>query len=176
MHALLLMIIAVSLSMDAFSLSLAYGTLNLTKKEMMTLAIIVAIFHFLMPLTGHSVGDAIMYFIPVKPEIIVFIVLFFIGIEMVIGSFKEEEVTKLLSIFELLLFGFAVSIDSFSVGIGLTSLTNHCFLVASLFCFCSGFFTYLGLILGKKINNKIGKISTLIGGIILIGISFLSLL
>ena len=33
MEAILVVIIAISLSMDAFSLSLAYGTLGLTKRE-----------------------------------------------------------------------------------------------------------------------------------------------
>ena len=33
MHALIILTIAISLSMDAFSLALAYGTLNLEKKE-----------------------------------------------------------------------------------------------------------------------------------------------
>lgn len=175
MHAILLIMIAVSLSMDAFSLSLAYGTLNLTKKEIGILSIIVATFHLFMPLIGYSIGISIMHFIPIKPEMIVFVVLFFIGVEMIIDSFKEEEVTKLLSFIELLLFGFAVSIDSFSVGLGFPSLTHHYFLVALLFSLCSGLFTYLGLILGKKINNKIGKVSTLLGGIILIVIGILYL-
>ena len=45
-------LIAIALSMDAFSLSLAYGTLGLTKKEVNKLSVIVGIYHFFMPLIG----------------------------------------------------------------------------------------------------------------------------
>ena len=41
MHALIILTIAISLSMDAFSLALAYGTLNLKKKDIISIAIIV---------------------------------------------------------------------------------------------------------------------------------------
>lgn len=176
MHSLLLIIIAVSLSMDAFSLSLAYGTLNLNKKYIYALTIIVGCFHFFMPLLGNSIGQFILSFVPMNPDIIVFIVLTFIGIEMVIDSKKEESNIKKMSYLELFLFGFAVSLDSFSVGIGLISLSTHVILTALLFSLCSAFFTYLGLNLGKKINMKIGSISTLLGGIVLIGIGILYLL
>ena len=43
MNLFIILVIAVSLSMDAFSLSLAYGTLGLTKKEVTKLATIVGI-------------------------------------------------------------------------------------------------------------------------------------
>ena len=42
--------VAVSLSMDAFSLALIYGTCNMGKRNELLLAIIVGLFHFFMPL------------------------------------------------------------------------------------------------------------------------------
>ena len=164
----LIITIAVSLSMDAFSLSLAYGTLNPEKNYIKKLAIIVGIYHFIMPLLGLTIGNLLLKLIPIHPEIIVFIVLSFIGIEMIIDSFKEEENIKLMTLKEMLLFGLAVSIDSFSVGIGLEALTNNYIISVSIFSMSSFIFTYIGLTIGKKINNLIGKISTLIGGIVLI--------
>ena len=176
MHSVLLVMIALSLSMDAFSLSLAYGTLNLEKKYIYLLTIIVGSFHFVMPLIGNWIGTLILSFVPMNPDLIVFIVLTFIGIEMILDSRKEETDMKKMSYFELLLFGFAVSIDSFSVGLGLMSFTHHLFLTAFLFSFCSAFFTYIGLLLGKKVNQKIGRISTLIGGILIVFIGILYIL
>ena len=49
MEIILLVIIAVTLSMDAFSLSLAYGTIGLDKKNIILLSCIVGIYHFIMP-------------------------------------------------------------------------------------------------------------------------------
>lgn len=168
MSLIIILTIAVSLSMDAFSLSLAYGTLNLEKNHIKKLSTIVGIYHFIMPLIGLTIGKIILKVIPISADIIVCIVLSFIGIEMIIDTFKKEEEVKIMSIKELLLFGLAVSIDSFSVGIGLKAITDNYILCVSIFSLSSFIFTYIGLILGKKINNLIGKISTLIGGIILI--------
>lgn len=168
MHLFIILTIAVSLSMDAFSLSLAYGTFGLNKKEMLKLSIIVGIYHFFMPLLGLLVGKIFLTIFPVNPDIIVFIVLLFIGIQMILESLKNNEVEKKTSFFELLIFGLAVSIDSFSVGIGLSSISSHYIVCAIIFSICSLLFTYLGLNLGKFINRIIGKISTIVGGIVLI--------
>lgn len=175
MELLLILIIAVSLSMDAFSLSLAYGTLNLDKKIITKLSIIVGIFHFFMPLLGMFTGVFITNIFPISPSILVFIILTFIGIQMIIESFKKDEYKNIQNIYQLLIFGFAVSIDSFSVGIGLKSINDNFLLCSFIFSLSSFLFTYLGLILGKKINHIIGKTSTIIGGIALIIIGILYL-
>ena len=168
MQIIILLSISISLSMDAFSLSLAYGTLSLSKKYINLLSSIVGIYHFFMPLIGLFIGKAITSFIKISPDIIVFIVLLFIGIEMIIESFKKEDKVKLMKISELILFGLAVSIDSFSVGIGLNALHINPLICAVSFSVCSYLFTYLGLKLGKKISSIIGSVATLIGGTILI--------
>lgn len=176
MDILILLTIAVSLSMDAFSLSLAYGTLNLDKRTINLLSIIVGLYHFFMPLIGMFLGRIILNFIHIKPDIVVFIVLMFIGIQMIIESFKKEEKLEVLSKTELFLFGLAVSIDSFSVGIGLNTITSNYIFAAIIFSLSALIFTYLGLNLGKKISEMIGKIATFFGGITLIIIAFIYLL
>ena len=167
--SLYIILIAISLSMDAFSLSLAYGTLNLEKKYIKKLSTIVGIYHFIMPLIGNTIGNILLRLVPIKPNLIVCIVLTFIGLEMLIDTFKKEEI-KIMTLKELLLFGLAVSLDSFSVGLGLNTITKNKILTSITFSLTSATFTYIGLILGKKINNKIGKISTILGGIVLITI------
>lgn len=168
MHILLVLIIAVSLSMDAFSLSLAYGTLNLEKKNVIELAVIVGIYHFVMPLLGNSFGHILLKFIPVRPELIVFLVLSIIGVQMIVESFKKETEVKKMNFLELLAFGLAVSMDSFSVGVGIQAISSHFVISSLLFSLSSFIFTYLGLELGKKLNVIFGKLATLLGGITLI--------
>lgn len=175
MEIIVLFIIAVSLSMDAFSLSLAYGTINLSKNNMLILSIIVGIYHFFMPLVGMLFGNVIINYFPIKPETIVFFVLTIIGIQMIYESFKSKEIVKKMSIFELIMFGFAVSIDSFSVGIGIKAITNLHFLSFLIFSVSSFTFTYLGLFLGNKANLLLGKLSTIIGGFVLIIIGIIYL-
>ncbi len=172
MSIVMVIIIAVSLSMDAFSLSLAYGTLNMEKQEMKLLSIIVGIYHFVMPLIGMWIGNKILNFLPIRPNTVVFIVLLVIGIQMIIESFKQTREVSFMKFSELLIFGLAVSIDSFSVGLSLRVIYSNPFICATIFSLSSFLFTYLGLYLGKKINDIVGHISTRIGGIVLIIIGF----
>lgn len=174
MNIILIIIIAVSLSMDAFSLSLAYGTLNLPYKKIFFLSLIVGIYHFFMPIFGRLVGNIIFHYIPIKPDIIVLIILSFIGLNMVIDTFKHEECDKIIDNKGMLLFGFAVSLDAFSVGISLSNITTKYLLSSVIFSACSFLFTYIGLLLGSKISKIIGSLATIIGGffLILIGIVY----
>lgn len=176
MSIIIVLLIAVSLSMDAFSLSLAYGTLNIEKEKRILISIVVGIYHFIMPLLGMIVGYKIINLLPIKPESAVFFILSIIGIQMIIETFKEERSIPILKFSEILLFGFAVSLDSFSVGIGLNTIYENPLISAIIFSITSLIFTYLGLFFGKKINESIGKISTLLGGIGLIIIGFIYLI
>lgn len=176
MSLFILLTIAVSLSMDAFSLALAYGTLSLDKKHIYKLSSIVGFYHFLMPLLGMLTGKIIFSILLINSSIIVSLILTIIGIQMIIESFKKTEKQKIMSNIELYLFGLAVSIDSFSVGIGLKELGISPLFNALTFSFFSFIFTYLGLILGKKISKSIGNYSTIFGGIILILIGIIAFL
>lgn len=172
---LLIFIIAISLSMDAFSLALAYGMYNFTKKEMLILSIIVGLYHFFMPLLGMHFGNFLFTYIKLKSNLIVALIFILIGIEMIIDSMKNDEKKKITGYIEMLSFGLAVSIDSFTTGISISTITDKLFLSFIVFSLVSLTFTYLGLNLGKFINNKIGKISSLIGAVILliIGVSYI---
>ena len=173
---LIIIIIAISLSMDAFSLALAYGTLNLNRKYIFKISLTVGIYHFIMPLIGMCVGTTLIHHLKIEPTLIVFLILFFIGIQMIYETFKEEKIKPIINFKEILLFGLAVSIDSFSVGISLKVINESFIISALIFSIFSFLFTYFGLNLGKKINNLIGKSSTILGGIVLIIIGIIYLI
>lgn len=173
MNLMTVIIIAISLSMDAFSLTLAYGTLKLSKNDYILLSIVVGVYHLIMPMIGNIIGNSILKILPISTNLIVFIVLLFIGVEMIIETFKKEQETKKMHFIEILTFGFAVSIDAFSVGIGLNVITDNIFIASLIFSIVSATFTMIGLNLGKKISNKIGSVATLLGGMTLIIIGIL---
>lgn len=172
---LLIPLIAISLSMDAFSLSLAYGTLNVSKKQQILLSIIVGCFHFFMPILGLKLGITILKVLPVKPDVIIFIILLFLGIQMILESLKEDKIMNIMNTLELILFAFAVSLDSFSTGIGLLGITDNWLFSSLVFAFTACFFTFLGLKLGKKLSLKFGHTATLVGGITLIIIGVMTI-
>ena len=95
-------------------------------------------------------------------------------ISVIVGIFhfiNETNVNKIFNIFSIVLFALLVSIDSFVAGIGLENIYNNHIVCALTFTIFSSLFTLSGLFLGKYINSKIGNVSKLIGGIILIVLS-----
>ncbi len=175
MSLIIIFILAVGLSMDAFSLAMIYGTLNLPRKMQKLMSITVGVFHFFMPLLGYQIGELILKIIKVNPDILVGIIFIILGIEMLLSLKKEEKVKLLTNIFSVLFFAFTVSIDSFSTGIGFGVKNINMLLPCIIFSLTSGLFTYMGVVLGKKLSDQFGSITTLIGAIILLilGISYL---
>lgn len=168
MKIVTIFLIALSLSMDAFSLALIYGTQGISKRDKIILAIIVGMYHFIMPLIGLSIGSFLTDKIIINTNILVGVILTLIAIEMIISSFKDKEEKFLLSLAGYFLFGLSVSIDSLTAGIGLPAITNSFFSSALVFAITSTIFTYLGLNLGNILNKKYGKVSPMIGGLILL--------
>lgn len=160
-------LIAVSLSMDAFSLALIYGTYGLSKKNEVLLAGMVGIFHFFMPLLGLGLGSILMRYFIFNLELMVGIIFLIIGIEMIISAKKDEEVKILVSLVGFLLFGLSVSIDSFTTGIGLSVISNNYIGVSIVFMIVSGILTYVGLRFGNKLSDRFGKYATISGGILM---------
>ncbi len=171
----LVFLMAISLSMDAFSLALVYGTFGINRKNKIILSIIVGCFHFVMPLFGMFIGDLILSLFKFNTDILVAIILIFIGMQMVISSFKKEDDFKPLKFSEFFMFGLAVSIDSFSLGITLPNMGVGTIISPIIFALISFLFTFIGLSIGNKIEKLLGKLATIIGGLILtiIGILFL---
>ena len=71
---------------------------------------------------------------------------------------------------------YAIKRDSLTTGIGLSLITKNCIFSSTVFCVTSMLFTYLGLNLGDTLNRKYGKISTILGGMVLFILGFLYIL
>ena len=175
MPIVLIITLAISLSMDAFSLALIYGTLNLDKKIEKFMALTVGIFHFFMPILGFYLGKMLLVMIRINPDIIVGIIFIVLGIDMIISIKKEEQVKILTSLYSVLFFALTVSIDSFSTGIAFGASNTSIIIPCIIFAIISGLSTYLGLIFGKKLSTTFGDIATILGALILIllGIKYL---
>lgn len=162
-----ILLIGIALSMDTFSLSLGVGTFNATYKKSLQLSIIVGIMHFVMPLLGMLIGNKLLQLFEVQSDILLGIILIFIAIQMLIDILKHEEEKFNLSLFGMLLFAFGVSLDSFSVGLGIKAITDNIFLATTIFAFVSFIFTFCGILVGKFASKIIGIYANIIGVIIL---------
>ena len=171
-----IILIGVSLSMDTFSLSLSLGPIIHNSKYSYILPILVGIFHFLMPILGNYLGVRIMVLLQVASNILLGIVLIIIGINLIINYFNDEKKDINFNSINTIIFAISVSIDSFSVGLGISDITNNYLMAALVFAISSFCFTYLGLLIGKYSHKYIGNYATLIGIILLIVLGIYHLL
>ena len=157
------MLIGVSLSMDTFSLSLSIGTLIKNNKHLKIFPFLVGIFHFLMPLIGNKIGITLMDCFNIASNIVLGLILIILGVNLGLQYFKKEEVNLNLSFLSIVFLALSVSIDSFTVGIGLSDITSKYYLSSLIFSLCSFSFTTLGIIIGKYSSQLIGKYANILG-------------
>lgn len=170
-------LLGIGLAMDAFSVSLANG-LNeptMSKKKMLSISGIFALFQGAMPMIGWiCVHTIVKYFKAFEKLIpwIALILLLFIGGKMLIEGVKNknDEVEKTnVGIVALLIQGVATSIDALSVGFTIAEygllMAIVCTLIIALITFV---ICFVGIILGKKFGTKFENKATIFGGIILI--------
>lgn len=163
-----ILLIAVSLSMDAFTLAISYGLFNLKISIIIKISIFVGLFHFFMPLLGLKVGSFIYEIIPIKEDLLMGIIFLILSIDLLINLFKEEEHKSINNNIQILLFSFAVSLDSFTVGLSLKAIDERILLVTTIFMIVSSIFTFTGLFFGRIIKKIIGKKAELFGVVSLI--------
>lgn len=94
------LLISVSMSMDAFAVSISNGLTNkkMAVKHMIITALSFGIFQGVMPLIGYLLGSIFEEWIEVALPIIGFAVLSFLGIKMIVDSAKEIKEEKKLAL------------------------------------------------------------------------------
>lgn len=157
-----ILLIGISLSMDTFSLSLTLGTVS-ENKLIKILPLFVGIFHFFMPILGNIIGITLLNLLNLASNIILGTVLIVLGINLAIHYFKDETADINLNIIGIIIFALSVSVDSFSVGLGINDITNNYYIASIIFALCSAAFTYLGIIIGKYSSKLIGKYAIILG-------------
>ncbi len=173
-------LLGVGLAMDAFSVSLANGLNEPGMKtgRMNMIAGMYSFFQFAMPMIGwifvHTIVEIFNKFEIFIPWICLAL-LAYIGGEMIIKGIKKEESNRredaAVSFGKLLVQGVATSLDALSVGFTIEQYPFAMALVASLIiAFVTHFICLGGLVIGKKVGNKIADKSSIFGGVILIGI------
>lgn len=160
--------IGIALSMDAFSVAINLGMQKLSKFKLFLIPSLIAIFHFFMPLMGVKCGDLLVNLLDFNPKIIMVIVFLYLIITFILERKKEKKVI-ITNVISILLLALSVSIDSFTVGLGLLSITEKYLASSLMFSICAGFITYIGLLLGKY-SVKFLKDKAYILGITLLGI------
>lgn len=158
-----ILLIGISLSMDTFSLSLSLGSIKTQSKYLHIFPLLVGIFHFIMPILGNLIGIEIIKIFNIASNILLGLILILLSINLAIHYFKDKSINFNLNIIGIILLAFSVSIDSFTIGFGISNITNRYIIASVIFSICSSSFTYLGLLIGKYSNKLIGKYASIIG-------------
>lgn len=178
MSILEIWLLALSLAMDCFTVSIASGIImrRVHWRTILTMSFFFGLFQALMPLGGWFCASRFYHLIESFDHWIAFGLLTFLGIRMIKESFSNEEKHSfnptLLKV--VLALAVATSIDALAVGIsfafvGMTSFTSILFpiLIIGVVSFAMSIIGNLvGVYLGKRINLHM----ELWGGLILIGI------
>ena len=187
MNFIALIFTAFALSMDAFAVSITKGMTikNLKKSTALKMALAFGVFQGGMPLLGWALGISFESYIKSIDHWIAFILLGFIGFNMIKGFFddrKEENASELefsattdvddLSNKEIIMLAVATSIDALAVGISFAFLNVSIIPAASIICLITFLVCVVGVFVGNKVGDIFNGYAELVGGVILILIGF----
>ena len=174
MSILGIIILAIGVAMDAFAVSICKGTT--VKKDVNKKSILVAtwfsVFQGVMPLIGYFLMDIVDSYLSGIKEYVIFALLTYLGIVMIINSFKKEDIDGNFSFKEMLVLSIATSLDALSVGMTLSLLKVNIFVAIMIIALITFVFSYIGVRIGKKFGDKYKNKAEIIGGIVLILIGF----
>jgi len=151
-----ILLIGIGLAMDAFAVAICKG-LSMKKinwKNAIIIAIWFGTFQALMPLIGYFLGNAFEEFVKNFDHWVAFILLSFIGGNMLKESFNTgvEEKNEKIDFKTMLILSIATSIDALAVGITFSFFDVNIW--SSIFLI--GIITFIISIIGVKIGNKFG--------------------
>ncbi|RSK28955.1 manganese efflux pump [Bacillus sp. HMF5848] len=166
---LTLFFMAFALGMDAFSIGLGMGMIRLRLKQIFLIGVVIGIFHIWMPLIGMVIGRFLSHQFGNIAAYLGGGLLLFLGIQMIVSSFKDDEGPMLTPVgFGLLVFAFSVSVDSFSAGLSLGIYGARTIVTVAMFGIVSMALTWLGLFIGRHTQSWFGTYSEALGGSILL--------
>lgn len=174
-----LLLIAVSMSMDAFAVSICKGlsVRRVEKKHALSVGLWFGGFQGLMPVIGFALTALFAGYIEAVSSYIAFVLLAFIGGNMIreaLGK-EEEEVDDSFAFRTMLTLAIATSIDALAVGVTLRLQGADILLAAPMIAVTTGVLSPIGLKVGNVFGARYKSKAELAGGVVLValGIKFL---
>ncbi|GGD92819.1 manganese efflux pump MntP [Paenibacillus nasutitermitis] len=166
---LTLLLMAIALGMDAFSLGVGIGMKGIRLRDILKLSAIIALFHIIMPLMGMLTGKYVSTLLGDVASSAAGVLLLLLGGHMIYSSLRGESVESLnhRTAWGMLVFALSVSIDSFSVGISLGMFAADVLVTVLLFGFFGGVMSTFGLLIGRRVSSSLGEYGEALGGVIL---------
>ena len=176
-----LFLIAVGLSMDAFAVSICKGLSvpRATPRHALTVGLYFGGFQALMPLIGYLLGSRLEHLITSVDHWIAFVLLGFIGVNMIRearGGEEEEELSGSFGLRAMLPLAVATSIDALAVGITFAFLRVDILPAVSFIGVITFTLSALGVLAGNQLGSRFQAGAQYLGGAVLILMGFKILL
>lgn len=175
-----ILLLGVSLSMDAFAVSVCQGLClpRFSFKHMLAIGLWYGVFQAVMPILGYCLSSRFASLISSFDHWIAFLLLAFIGFNMIREAFGKEErnITSSLAFLVMLKLAVATSIDALAVGVSFAMLETPVIYPSLIIGATTFSLSALGVAFGKMIGEKIRSKASVIGGVILILLGFKILL
>ncbi|HMK54728.1 MAG TPA: manganese efflux pump MntP family protein [Methanobacteriaceae archaeon] len=169
-----ILLLAIGLAMDAFSVSITRGlSIRCGVKDALWIAIFFGGFQAIMPVLGWASGMKLAQLIHNLAPWVAFILLAFIGGKMIYDGLKQNEnrnISEILSFRELLILSVATSIDAFAVGVTFAFLNISILEPIIIIGLVTFVLSFLGVYVGKRLGHLFENKIEVIGGVILVGI------
>lgn len=170
-----LLLIACGLAMDAFAVALGAGAsgLLLGRRAMFRLSFHFGLFQFMMPVVGWMLAVGLHRFLVSVDHWLAFGLLGLVGGRMILAGVSagsdamRSDPSRGLSLVSLSL---ATSIDALAVGLSLAFLGTDIWWPSAAIGVITCGLSMVGIVLGKKLNERVGQRTEIAGGIILIAI------
>lgn len=173
MELLTIFILAIGLSFDSFAVSVSTGIYinQIEFRPALKFSMVLGILQGLFPIVGWVAGSGLHHIVADYDHWVAFILLSMLGTKMVYESFQQETNKQEYNPLKLTTnigIGIATSIDALIVGISLAFISLNIIVSAAIIGSVTVVACMVGLLLGKKIGNKLGRRVEIIGGILLI--------
>lgn len=168
-----LILLAVSLAMDAFAVAVCKGlaVCRVKPKHLLLTGLWFGGFQALMPFLGYLLGEAFSQFIDPFDHWIAFILLALIGANMIKEAFEKDCCDASDASFAprvMLVMAIATSIDALAVGITFSVLEVNILLAVALIGAVTFALSALGVKIGSIFGTRYRFAAELCGGILLI--------
>lgn len=175
MPAYEVLLIAVSMAMDAFAVCLVAGSLHRAtgSRSAFRLSFHFGLFQFIMPVVGWLAGRTVEPLIQDYDHWIAFGLLAFVGVRMIIAAVRGEREPQPPDPsrgFTLIMLSVAVSIDALAVGLSIGLLGLSVWYPAIIIGLVTWLLSLVGLWLGERFGGRLGRPVEIAGGLVLLGI------
>ena len=172
MSFLEILMLAIGLAMDSFSVSLGASAsgYEVDRRSALRLAFHLGLFQFMMPVVGWYLGFSVAHIISSFDHWIAFGLLLFVGGRMIWAGIKHEAPayrTNPSRGFTMVMLSIATSIDALAVGLSLAVLGISIWYPSVVIGVVTGAISLAGISLGARLGNLVGKRVGIAGGLIL---------